>query len=78
MMGIRNEFGYFSKAMHRSAQLCPLTPNDPNSGRTAPLTSKVAFLYFLFQFLYRATEQDIEDIEPTICTRDFVLKSLQF
>jgi hypothetical protein len=23
----------------------PLTPNDPYSGRTAPLTSKVAFLY---------------------------------
>ena len=23
----------------------PLTPNDYNSGRTAPLTSKVAFLY---------------------------------
>jgi len=27
----------------------PLTPNDPSSGRTAPLTSKVAFYIFIQQ-----------------------------
>jgi len=27
----------------------PLTPNDPYSGRTAPLTSKVAFYVFIQQ-----------------------------
>ena len=27
----------------------PLTPNDPYSGRTAPLTSKVAFYIFIQQ-----------------------------
>ena len=33
----------------------------------------------VFSSLYRAIEQDIEVIRPTICTRAFlVLKSLQF
>ena len=27
----------------------PLTPNDPNRGRIAPLTSKVAFCIFIQQ-----------------------------
>ena len=27
----------------------PLTPNDPNRGRTAPLTTKVAFYIFIQQ-----------------------------
>jgi len=36
-------------------------------------------IYIFFSSLYRATEQDIEVIRPTICTRVFfVLKSLQF
>ena len=30
-------------------QISPLTPNDPYSGRTAPLTSKVAFCVFIQQ-----------------------------
>ena len=31
------------------ALLNPLTPNDPYSGRTAPLTSKLAFYIFIQQ-----------------------------
>jgi len=31
------------------SHLNPLTPNDPYSGRTAPLTSKVAFYIFIQQ-----------------------------
>jgi len=30
-------------------QINPLTPNDPYSGRTAPLTSKIAFYIFIQQ-----------------------------
>ena len=30
-------------------EINPLTPNDPYSGRTAPLTSKVAFYIFIQQ-----------------------------
>jgi len=30
-------------------RLNPLTPNDPYSGRTAPLTSKVAYYIFIQQ-----------------------------
>ena len=30
-----------------SAEVNPLTPNDPYRGRTAPLTSKVAFYIFI-------------------------------
>ena len=32
-----------------SLQINPLTPNDPYSGRTAPLTSNVAFYIFIQQ-----------------------------
>ena len=32
-----------------SSVLNPLTPNDPYRGRTAPLTSKVAFYIFIQQ-----------------------------
>ena len=38
----------------------------------------VIFIYCLFSSLYRPIEQDIKVIRPTICTRVFVLKSLQF
>ena len=33
----------------KKKQINPLTPNDPYSGRTAPLTSKVAFYIFIQQ-----------------------------
>ena len=33
----------------RSPSFNPLTPNDPYTGRTAPLTSKVAFYIFIQQ-----------------------------
>jgi len=34
---------------HLSVTINPLTPNDPYRGRTAPLTSKVAFSIFIQQ-----------------------------
>jgi len=35
--------------VYHVADLNPLTPNDHDSGRTAPLTSKVAFYIFIQQ-----------------------------
>ena len=33
-------------------KLNPLTPNETYSGRTAPLTSKVAFIYLFNKYTY--------------------------
>ena len=38
----------FKKKIRRQ-KVKPLTPNDPYRGRTAPLTSKVAFYVFIHQ-----------------------------
>jgi len=37
------------KVRNNTQTLNPLTPNDPYSGRTAPLISKVAFYIFIQQ-----------------------------
>ena len=41
--------GKVSKDVAYTRSVNPLTPNDPYSGRTAPLTSKVAFYIFIQQ-----------------------------
>ena len=38
-----------AKSKTRANYINPLTPNDPYKGRTAPLTSKVAFYIFIQQ-----------------------------
>jgi len=49
----REELGVKYKKMYwlmgRRCHINPLTPNDPYTGRTAPLTSKVAFCIFIQQ-----------------------------
>jgi hypothetical protein len=49
----------------------PLTPNDHYSGRTAPLTSKVAFYIFIQQI-------QVLNILNVLCTLRFFFFILQF
>ena len=49
----------------------PLTPNDPYRGRTAPLTSKVAFCIFIQQIL-------VLSILNMVYTLRFFLFKMQF
>ena len=49
----------------------PLTPNDHHSGRTAPLTSKVAFYIFIQQI-------QVLNILNTVYTLRFFLFKMQF
>jgi len=49
----------------------PLTPNDPYSGRTAPLTSKVAFCIFIQQIY-------VLNILNMVYTFRFFLFKMQF
>ena len=49
----------------------PLTPNDLYSGRTAPLTSKVAFYIFIQQI-------QVLNILNMVYTLRFILFKMQF
>jgi len=49
----------------------PLMPNDPYRGRTAPLTSKVAFYIFIQQ-------KKVINILNTVYTLRFFLFKMQF
>ena len=49
----------------------PLTPNDPYSGPTAPLTSKVAFYIFIQQ-------RQVLNILNMVYTLRFFLYKMQF
>ena len=56
-----------------TAQMCinPLTPNDTYRGRTAPLTSKVAFYTFIQQI-------QVLNILNIVYTLRFILLKMQF
>jgi len=54
-----------------SDNINPLTPNDPYSGSTAPLTSKVAFYIFIQQI-------QVLNILNIVYTLRFFLFKLQF
>ena len=49
----------------------PLTPKDPYSGRTAPLTSKLSFYIFIQQI-------QVLNILNTVCTVRFFLFKMQY
>ena len=49
----------------------PLTPNDPYGGRTAPLTSKVAFYIFIHKV-------QVLNILSMVYTLRFFLFKMQF
>ena len=47
LQNVKSSLGRPSRRLEDSIN--PLTPNGPNRGRTAPLTSKVAFYIFIQQ-----------------------------
>ena len=72
----RNVCGLGQMNVTSNSSFNPLKPNDPYRGRTAPLTSKVAFYIHLFIYIY-STNIGTEYFKHGIYSPFFLLK-MQF